>query len=124
MNKKYRVVFLGLIKSRDEFSLFLSKFGINTQLAEMIVDKAPVTLKENLHLGSARRYADVFQSAGGKVSIQAHGLFADETLNSRSLNIEPLGNFTMCPRCGYKQLKVDVCERCGLVFDANILGQK
>ncbi|MBN2059945.1 MAG: hypothetical protein JW882_05955 [Deltaproteobacteria bacterium] len=116
MNKKYRVVFLGLIRGKDEFSLYLSKFGIKTQLAERIVSKAPVTLKENLHLESARRYADVFQNAGGKVSIESHGVFEEKMLDSRSIDIKPLENFIMCPQCGYKQLKDDLCERCGSVL--------
>ena len=118
MDKKYRIIFLGLTKNKNEFSLFLSKFGIDSRLSEMIVDKAPVTLKENLHLGTARRYADIFQSAGGKVSIQAHGLFEKRRSNSSSINIEPLENFTMCPQCGFKQLKVDICARCGLILNA------
>jgi hypothetical protein len=121
MNKKYRVVFLGLIKNKDEFTMNLSRFGIKTQLAERIINNAPVTLKANLPLGSARRYADVFQDAGGNVSIQSHGLFEEKEFNSRSISIEPLESFTMCPQCGHKQLKVDECERCGLIFNSNNL---
>lgn len=122
MNKKYRVVFLGLIKSRDEFILYLSRFGIKTHIADMIINKAPVTLKENLRLGLARRYVDVFQNAGGRVSIQPHGFFKEE-LDPRHVNIEPMENFTVCPQCGFKQLRVDECKRCGLVLNSKITGK-
>ncbi|MFC1532866.1 hypothetical protein ACFL7M_05835 [Thermodesulfobacteriota bacterium] len=116
MNKKYRVVFLGLLKTGDFFKDGMSRLGVSHTTAEQIIKKAPVTLKEGMTLGNARRYADAVQDVGGRVNIREHGLFKDTLEEVRPLNIEPLENFTMCPQCGHKHLLTENCAKCGFIF--------
>ena len=116
MNKRYRVIFWGLIESKDQFRYGMSRLGVSPGIIEQIIDKAPVILKEDMTLGYARQYADAIQHAGGRVNIQVYGLFEDKKDTRGSFNIEPLENFTMCPECGHKQLKAEACLKCGFVY--------
>jgi len=115
--KKYRVVFLGLLEGEEDFVRSMSRLGVPPSTAEQIIQKAPIVLKGEMTLGDARQYADAIQLAGGKVNIQDHGLFQETKRVDKSLDIEPLENFTMCPECGYKQLRADVCVKCSFVFN-------
>jgi len=115
--KKYRVVFLGLLEGEEDFVRTMSRLGVPHSTAEQIIQKAPIVLKGEMTLGDARQYADAIQLAGGKVNIQEHGLFQETKRVHKSLDIEPLENFTMCPECGYKQLREDACVKCGFVFN-------
>lgn len=117
MIKKYRIVFLGLIGSKEAFRDRMSKLGVSSPRVNQIIEKAPVILKGEMTLKDARHYADAVQFAGGNVSIQEHGFFNDPGKINRSLNIQPLENFVMCPECGYKQLKEKACIKCGLIFE-------
>ena len=117
MNKKYRVVFLGLLSSRERFIDRMSAMGVSAESTEMIFEKAPVIMKGEMPLSDARRYADAVQLAGGQVKIQQEGEFEEEFAVRTPFTIHPLENFTMCPECGYKQLKADSCERCGYLFN-------
>ena len=94
----------------------MSKLGVSSAIIEQIINKAPVILKEDMTLGYSKRYADAIQHAGGRVNIQEHTLFEEKKDTRDSLNIEPLENFTMCPECGHKQLKVEACEKCGFLY--------
>jgi hypothetical protein len=116
MDKKYRVVFVGLVTNEDNFIHGISRLGVASDSAELIISKAPVILKEDMRLKEARRYADAVQQAGGRVLIKAHGFFKDEDVASDTSTIEPMENFIMCPQCGHKQLKGGTCVRCGLTF--------
>ena len=116
MDKKYRVVFLGLVENEKDFQQEMSKLGVAPAMIEQIIDKAPVILKGDLTLEDARRYADAVQYAGARVKIQEHGLFEEEKQTNRTLDIKLLDSFTMCPECGFKQLKGEACVKCGLVF--------
>ena len=116
MDKKYRVVFLGLKESSGHFKEGMSKLGVDAAIVDRVVQKAPVILKGDMTLGDARKYADAVFHAGGRVNIQEHGLFDEPTRNSKPLDIKSLGKFTMCPECGYKQLKGVSCERCGFLL--------
>lgn len=116
MDKKYRVIFIGLLTNEDNFIHEISRLGITPDSAELLIKKSPITLKEDMRLKDARRYADAVQQAGGRVKIQAHGFFTDDQVNVTVPNIEPLENFIMCPQCGHKQLKKEICVRCGLTF--------
>ena len=116
MNKRYRVIFFGLINSEDNFKHGMSRLGVASDSVESIIQKAPVILKEDMRLRDARKYADAVQEAGGMVKIRAHGFFKENDAPAFVYNIEPLENFVMCPQCGYKQLKRETCLRCGSTF--------
>ena len=112
MAKRYRVVFLGLLKESADFKTGMSGLGVPPDTVAEMVAKAPVILKESLPLRIAREYAEAVQGAGGKVNIEEHGSF--ERLEPlRRIAIKPLDTFMMCPECGYKQLKSEACVKCG-----------
>ena len=117
MPKKYRVILLGLVEREEDFKLRMSRLGVSREAVGQILQRAPIVLKRNLTLGDARAYADAIQYAGGRVNIQEHGIFEGSDQISRSFDIKPLENFIMCPECGYKQLKEEVCVKCGLPFE-------
>ncbi len=123
-NKKYRVVFLGLIDREADFTLRMSGLGVSPEAVEQIIQRAPIVLKRNMTLGGAREYADAIQYAGGRVNIQEHGFFEKPDRINRLFDIKPLENFTMCPRCGYKQLKEKACVKCGFLFGEEEAGQE
>lgn len=115
MDKKYRIVFLGLTGSEKDFRIGMSRFGLSQEQCVLIIRKAPVILKDNIPLSYARKYADAIQEAGGKVSIRENGFFKHEW-RIKPLNIEPLESFIMCPECGHKQYKKISCEKCGFTY--------
>ena len=116
MNKKYRVVFLGLLEGRENFIEKMSRLGVSPTMVEHIISKTPIVMKRDMTLRDARQYADSIQYAGGRVNIQEYGVFEEPDNNERSVDIAPLKNFIMCPQCGYKQLKDQACVKCGMVF--------
>ena len=117
MEKRYKVVFLGLVKTEDNFKEGMSRLGMSPTEIERIIIEAPVILKEDMTIGIARRYADDIMQAGGKVNIEEHGFFEDAPeKKTGSLKIEPLESFTMCPQCGHKQLKSEQCVKCGFTL--------
>lgn len=113
MDKKYRVIFLALIKNEKDFNQGMSKLGVSPAAVKQIINKAPVVLKGNMSLGDARQYADAVFFAGGRINIQEHGFFKETRSSDEALAIKTLENFTMCPECGHKQLKAEACIRCG-----------
>jgi hypothetical protein len=116
VDKKYRVVFLSLVENEKDFHQEMSKLGVAPPMIEQILHKAPVILKGGMTLEDAKRYADAVQHAGGRVRIQEHDLFEEQNRTNRTFDIKPLESFTMCPECGFKQLKGEACVKCGLVF--------
>jgi len=116
MNKRYHVVFLGLIETKHVFMQRLSEFGVPTEMVDKIIDMAPVIMKADMSLWYARQYADAIQRAGGKVNVQEHPYFEETKSSDNALDIEPFENFIMCPECGHKQLKIEVCVKCGNIF--------
>ncbi|MBW1669158.1 MAG: hypothetical protein JRJ66_14140 [Deltaproteobacteria bacterium] len=115
--KKYRVLFLGLLKSRQEFEEGMSKLGVNGSEVKEILQKGTVILKSGMRLKEARQYADAIQLAGGRVRIEEHGFFEEDEQMHKTFEIKPLGQFIACPECGYKQLKGKSCLKCGFVFE-------
>ena len=107
---------LGLRESKEQFQHRMSRLGVSPATVEQIIHNAPVVLKGNMTLGDARQYADAVQNAGGRVNIQEHGLFEEPERINRSLDIKSLGNFTMCPECGFKQIKAETCVKCGSIL--------
>jgi hypothetical protein len=123
MDKKYRIVFLGLLKNREDFADAMSRLGVSPLTVDEMIQKAPVILKRDMTLREAREYADAVQFAGGKVNIQEYGFFEDPGRFHKSLDIEPFENFTACPECGHKQLKGESCVKCGFVFNSEQEGR-
>ncbi len=112
MGKRYRVVFTGLRKGSGDFKAEMGGLGVPPGTVAEMLAKAPVVLKEDLPLRTAREYADAVQAAGGKVTIAEHGS-VEGPGPIRRMAIKPLDTFMMCPECGHKQLKSDACAKCG-----------
>ena len=122
MVKKYRVVFQGLTASEKDFEQGMSCLGVSPAVVEQIISKAPVILKGGMPMEDARRYAEAVQFAGGRVNIQEHEMSEDNKHTGGAIHIRPLEDFIMCPQCGYKQLKTETCEKCGLSFQGRPQG--
>lgn len=113
MVKKYRVLFQGLLEDKEAFKAQMIYLGAPPESVDKMIQEAPVILKGGLSLGAARQYADAVREAGGRVMIQEYG-YSEETMrNSYVSSIASLEDFTMCPECGLKQPKGEICERCG-----------
>jgi len=112
MEKVYRVVFQGLVDRESAFRERMEALGVPSQIVAQLLRSAPVEMKRDLSLRDARAYADAVQDAGGRVSIQEHGRVEEERRPGRH-GIPSLGAFAECPECGMKQLRRDLCGRCG-----------
>lgn len=119
MSKIYKVILLGLLEKRESFKKNMSMLGVYPEVMEEIINKVPVILKEGKSFEYLKRYAKAISDAGGRVDIRSYEI---ENSDDDIINIEPLKNFTVCPQCGYKQLKKNACEKCGyLLIKDNIL---
>lgn len=119
MLKGYRIIFIGLNGSKDSFTEGMALLGVSPEMVEQIITKAPVILKDQMTLEYARHYADAIHFAGGIVRIQENGTINDSRKTNRSLHIPTLEHFIMCPECGHKQLKAEICKRCGSQLKGN-----
>jgi hypothetical protein len=116
MDKTYRIIFLGLTKETGYFKRQMLKLGVSEAISEGIIKKSPVILKRGLSLKDARSYGDAVIDAGGKVSIKIESPKEEDCKEGGLSGVISLKNFTMCPQCGFKQLKTEKCIRCGLSF--------
>jgi ribosomal protein L32 len=116
MSKKYRIVFHGLVGEEGAFREQMSRLGVPPDALDRMLANAPVIMKGELTLAGARRYADAVQQAGGKIRIEECGTFDDSRRINRSVHIASFKAFTMCPECGFKQQKGEVCVKCGFHF--------
>ena len=117
MVKKYRVVFQGVLKEEEAFKARMIRLNAPPDIVDKMIRENPVILKGNLTLGSARQYADAVQQAGGRVTIQEYGYVDDTMSMNYSNSIASFQDFTMCPECGFKQHKGDLCVRCGFMLE-------
>ena len=122
MDKTYRVVFLNLIESRETFHNRMAKLGVSAHTIDRMIQEAPIILKKDMTLAKAGRYAKAIQEAGGEVSIEEQGDFEQLKRPERYYSIEPFENFTMCPECGFKQLRTEACVKCGFLFKSRETG--
>jgi len=120
MDKTYRIIFSSLTKGKEYFKRQMLKLGVSEDISEGIIKKSPVILKRGLSLKDARSYADAVIEAGGKVLIEIEKSMSEDFREGGFPGVVSLKNFTMCPQCGYKQLKMEKCIRCGLRFDPKI----
>jgi len=116
MIKKYRVVFLGLIKNEEVFKENMSRLGVSSEKAELMIRKVPIVLKGGMTMGHAREYAEAVQNAGGRVKLEEHGYFREPERMNSPFYIRSFKHFIMCPQCGYKQIKGTACVRCGFLL--------
>jgi rubredoxin len=117
MARRYCIVFLGLIEQEEQFTTFMSsRCGVPAGTVKDILDNAPVTLKKNLSLKEARAYAEAVQTAGGRVHIREEGASEEPERARPSMEIRSFGDFTLCPECGFTQLKSEACVKCGFSF--------
>ena len=117
MVRRYRIVFLGMIETEAQFLTGMcSQFRIAPTTVKHLVESAPVVVKKDLTLGEAREYAEALQRAGGKVHIQEHGKSGGPEREPVFAGIKSFGDFTLCPECGFTQLKAESCAKCGFVF--------
>ncbi len=110
MDRKYKVVFFDLIEEKEFFKEKMLILGVSLEVSEEIINRAPVTLKVDASLEYLKKYAKAVSDAGGRVNIRP--LKAGNS-HDDIINIEPFENFTLCSRCGHKQLKKKVCVKCG-----------
>lgn len=111
MEKKYRVLFQGLSGDAEQFKSRMSRLGASSDIVDIMIQKAPVVLKQDLTFDFSTRYANAVRKAGGIVDVQEHGYF-EESVN-HSFPIASFKDFIMCPECGLKQQKKQTCARCG-----------
>ena len=124
MNKRYRVVFLDLCDSMETFHNRMEKLGVSAPVVERMVKNAPIVLKTDMALSKAQKYAAAVQKAGGRVRIQENGASSRKmTGANRHPIIEPFESFTMCPECGFKQLRAPACGKCGFLLEPGRTGQ-
>lgn len=116
IDKTYKVVFSGLVKEEGYFKRQMLRLGVSEIISEGIIKKSPVILKKGLSFKDARTYADAVAQAGAKVLIQVEDSMVENCEEGGLSGVISLKNFTMCPQCGYKQLKTERCIRCGLSF--------
>jgi rubredoxin len=117
MARRYRIVFMGLTETEPQFITGMSsRFGVSQRTVKQILENAPMVLKKHLTLGEAREYAEALQRVGGKVHIQEHGESEQPERERVCAEIKSFGDFTVCPECGFTQLKADSCVKCGFIF--------
>lgn len=109
MAKRYRVIFYGLSGDKEQFKKRMALLNARPELVDKIINCAPVVLKEGLSREISMRYAGAVRKAGGRVEIQE---YIKKPVGQR-VSIASFNDFTMCPECGKKQLKSQVCIRCG-----------
>jgi hypothetical protein len=120
IDKTYKVIFSSLAKEEGYFKRQMLRLGVSEDISEGIIKKSPVILKRGLSLKDARTYAEAVIQAGGKVSIQVEDHVSESSEEGGLSGVISLKYFTMCPQCGYKQLKAEKCIRCGFGFDAKL----
>jgi hypothetical protein len=117
MARRYRIVFMGLTETELQFMNGMSsQFGVSRRAAKHILENTPMVLKQHLTLGEAREYAEALQRAGGKVHIQEQGESEEPDRGRFCAEVKSFEDFTVCPECGFTQLKAENCVKCGFLF--------
>jgi hypothetical protein len=113
MGKRYKIVFQNLLQTEDHFKAQMARMGVPASLSEEIIRNAPYTMRRELSLKDARIYAEAVNQAGGRVTIQEYEVAEEDNQKEGPTNITPLKDFMMCPQCGHKQVKAEMCVKCG-----------
>ncbi len=109
--KKYQLLFGGLLGDEKRFRNMMARRGVKHSLVDQMLREAPVIVKQNLSLETARKYADALSAMGAKVTILDQD--PQENQKESSNKVTPMSSFLPCPRCGLVQPETDVCPRCG-----------
>ena len=117
MAQRFRVVFVGVKEGPELFEDRMVQLGVRLDMVRKLIQRAPVVMKENLSLEEARPYAKAVEDAGGLVRIQTyeHHCAPANPKNDGNV-IVSFDAFTMCPECGFKQPKTDICIKCRYRF--------
>jgi hypothetical protein len=91
------------MEKREDFEERMKKLGFSARKVRDLIAKAPSALK-------------AIQEAGGKVNIQEDGVSQEFDRLHPPMEIRSLKDFTMCPECGYRQIKAEMCVKCGFLF--------
>lgn len=110
-NKKYRLLFTGLIGDTDIFRKKMAQKGVKDSFVDKMLSEAPVIIKQNLTLESARKYADTLSEMGACITILDQ--FSNGEIKGGDRPPAPMSHFLPCPRCGLIQPEAGVCPRCG-----------
>ncbi|GEM_PF-3197781 len=109
--KKYQLVFMGLWSDERRFREMMSLRGVKPSLIDQMLREAPIIVKQNLSMQSARKYAETLSAMGARVTI------LDQTPPEKERNggsgLTPMSSFVPCPQCGLVQSGSDTCPRCG-----------
>jgi hypothetical protein len=116
MDKKYRVLFHGVMGDEQAFKARMGRLGALPGTVDTMIAKAPVILKKGLTPVDARRYADAVLEAGGRVTIQEDACAEAPVRTNTGVRIAPFEDIIMCPECGLKQPKGETCPKCGTVL--------
>ncbi|MFC1884228.1 hypothetical protein ACFL2O_05615 [Thermodesulfobacteriota bacterium] len=106
------VVFFGLTVEREVFHERMSRMGVDPIQIDEIIKRAPIIMKDEMDSYAARRYADAVQDAGGRAVIRENGSIDEQRITGKPVAIASFEDFTMCPHCGHKQPKGNICEKC------------
>ena len=120
MNKVYRVVFTGLLRTEEYFKDRISLLGVSHATADEILKKAPVILKEAESLDYIKKYAHAITEAGGNVNV--YSCNSADNMETGLRTIPGMSSFTQCPQCGYRQPKNELCVRCGHILISLVKG--
>jgi len=113
MIKKYRVIFQGFRGDAESFVQGMIRLGVPEKTTRQLLEKSPAVIRRDATLRDARIYADAVQDAGGLVMIQENGHFEEVRRRNHNIPLASLGDFTLCPNCGFKQQRADRCIKCG-----------
>jgi len=116
VTKTYLVLFHHPLGDEGAFRAGMAGMGVSTEAIERMLVSAPLVLKGGMTLGEARQYAEAVQQAGGRVTIHESGRAETPEEGGRLPGIAAFRDFTMCPRCGFKQQREGYCIKCGLVL--------
>ncbi len=111
MTKKYRVIFQGLGEDRERFKSRMARLGVRPDSVDLMIEKAPVIMKQGLSFELSMRYANAVRKAGGIAEVlECTDL---ERTEDPAVSIASFTDFVMCPQCGLKQHKARHCVKCG-----------
>ncbi len=144
MSESYRVVFSGKVEPGKDMEQvidgFSEKFKLDRKIAEKVIRAGkPVSLKKDLTLEKAEKYAAVLQEQGIEVEIDPKPPVPEpEPVPEPSgLELEPLDNgggdttevleapvgIDRCPKCGSSRMEMGICQDCGIVSSKYLTAQ-